>query len=191
MASKNGQFKKYNDMHKRAEKRAKALDRALLKSKRKKKTHKHSTNKKEKVNASTSANDCFIAICIIVAVIVIGAICKFLNFIGWEVIIGVIIVGMIAFFGIKYWLDKIEKEYLDYLRSLLEKIDECQFVINNSNSEADVKKSLDELISIMDEIINAEEEDLRKVGMTKSSMESQKAFVLENYQTVIEQAKER
>ena len=86
---------------------------------------------------------------------------------------------------------EIDENQILYLQGLLTNIDKYQAVINNSDNVEDVKKNLDWLLAVMDEIMSYDEETLRAAGMTKSTMPQQKEFVLKNYDVVLEQAQER
>lgn len=86
---------------------------------------------------------------------------------------------------------EIDENQILYLQSLLTNIDKYQAVINNSDNVEDVKKNLDWLLAVIDEIMSYDEETLRTAGMTKSTMPQQKEFVLKNYDVVLEQAQER
>ena len=86
---------------------------------------------------------------------------------------------------------EVDENQILYLQSLLTNIDKYQAVINNSDNVNDVKKNLDWLLAVMDEIMSYDEETLRSAGMTKSTMPQQKEFVLKNYDIVLEQARER
>lgn len=81
-------------------------------------------------------------------------------------------------------------EQIPYLQSLLTEFDRHKRIINTSDDPDAVKRSLDCLLGIMDEIMTFDEMLLRKAGMTKSQMPEHKARVLELYDTMIEQARE-
>lgn len=77
-----------------------------------------------------------------------------------------------------------------YLKSLLEEIRKHQTIVNTSNDPDEVKKHLDCLLGIMDEIATFDEAVLKQAGMTKANYESSKAGLLEVYDTMIAQARE-
>lgn len=79
---------------------------------------------------------------------------------------------------------------IPYLKSLLEEIGKHQTIVNTSNDPNEVKKHLDCLLSIMDEIATFDEVVLKQAGMTKANYESSKAGLLEVYDTMIAQAQE-
>ena len=73
----------------------------------------------------------------------------------------------------------------------LDDIESYQDVINNSPDVKAVECCLEALIYTLDQIMTYSEKELNKVGMSKSTMPQQKQYILDNYDTIIEQAKER
>ena len=84
-----------------------------------------------------------------------------------------------------------EDKQLSHLHDILEEFDLHKQIINTSDDPTVVKTHLDGLLGVMDEIMTYDETLLRKAGMTKSTMPQQKQKVLELYDTMIEQAKEK
>ena len=79
---------------------------------------------------------------------------------------------------------------IPYLKSLLGEIRKHQTIVNTSNDPNEVKKHLDCLLGIMDEIATFDEAVLKQAGMTKANYESSRAELLEVYDTMIAQAGE-
>ena len=79
---------------------------------------------------------------------------------------------------------------IPYLKSLLGEIRKHQTIVNTSNNPDEVKKHLDCLLGIMDEIATFDEAVLKQAGMTKAHYESSRAELLELYDVMIAQARE-
>lgn len=79
---------------------------------------------------------------------------------------------------------------IPYLKSLLGEIKKHQTIVNTSNDPDEVKKHLDCLLGVMDEITTFDEALLKQAGMTKANYESARAELLEVYDTMIAQAQE-
>lgn len=79
---------------------------------------------------------------------------------------------------------------IPYLKSLLEEMGKHQTIVNTSDDPNKVKKHLDCLLGIMDEIATFDEAVLKQAGMTKANYESSRAGLLEVYDTMIAQAGE-
>lgn len=77
-----------------------------------------------------------------------------------------------------------------YLKNLLGEIRKHQTIANTSNNPDEVKKHLDCLLGIMDEIATFDETVLKQAGMTKANYELTRAELLEVYDTMIAQARE-
>lgn len=80
---------------------------------------------------------------------------------------------------------------IEEMHRLLENLETYQEVVNNSDDVYAVMCSLDELLSTMDKICCYSEQELNVAGMTKKDFDKQKKFILDNYDTVIEQAADR
>ena len=78
---------------------------------------------------------------------------------------------------------------IPYLKNLLAEIRKHQAIANTSNDPDEVKKHLDSLISVMDEIATFDDAILKQAGMTKVTYESAKAEILEVYDAMIAQAR--
>lgn len=78
---------------------------------------------------------------------------------------------------------------LPYLKSLREELRKHQTIANTSNDPDEVKKHLDCLLGVMDEIMTFDEAMLKQAGMTKANYESTKAELLEVYDAMITQAR--
>lgn len=77
---------------------------------------------------------------------------------------------------------------IPYLKSLLGEIRKHQTIANTSNDPEEVKKHLDCLLAVMDEIATFDDATLKQAGMTKANYESAKADLLEVYDAMIAQA---
>lgn len=77
---------------------------------------------------------------------------------------------------------------IPYLKSLLGEIRKHQTIANTSNDPDEVKKHLDCLLAVMDEIATFDDATLKQAGMTKANYESAKADLLEVYDAMIAQA---
>lgn len=77
---------------------------------------------------------------------------------------------------------------IPYLKSLLGEIRKHQTIANTSNDPAEVKKHLDCLLGVMDEISTFDNATLKQAGMTKANYESARAELLEAYDAMIAQA---
>lgn len=79
---------------------------------------------------------------------------------------------------------------IPYLKSLLSEIRKHQTIANTSNDPEEVRKHLDCLLGVMDEIATFDDATLKQAGMTKANYESAKAELLEVYDAMIAQAGE-
>lgn len=77
---------------------------------------------------------------------------------------------------------------IPYLKSLLGEIQKHQTIANTSNDPDEVKKHLDCLLAVMDEIATFDDATLKQAGMTKANSESAKSDLLEVYDAMIAQA---
>ena len=82
------------------------------------------------------------------------------------------------------------RNQIPYLKSLLGEIRKHQTIVNTSNDPEEVKKHLDCLLGVMDEITTFDEDLLKEAGMTKANYESARADLLEVYDVMIAQARE-
>lgn len=82
------------------------------------------------------------------------------------------------------------RNQIPYLKSLLVEIRKHQTIANTSNDPDEVKKHLDCLLGIMDEIATFDNATLKQAGMTKANYVSARAELLEVYDTIIAQAGE-
>lgn len=181
-----------------------------------KKSYSSSTTRKDTVRKTTSQNQIqepmtgseVLAVCVFLAVIVaffilvskIGFLkAVFLSLIVMAV--AVVIIGVTA--EKKAARDAEMQKYLNtepeetdrsnqipYLKSLLEEIRKHQTIVNTSNDPDEVKKHLDCLLGVMEEITTFDEALLKQAGMTKANYESSRAGLLEVYDTMIAQAGE-
>jgi len=145
--------------------------------KRRKKTR--STAKK----SSFSIKNFFVGLAVVLAVaLVIVA--------GPYLLIAAAVAGVIFLIG-KLFFWKLGKDYTAYLQGLLDQIEEHQNVINDSCDVEAVHTHLDQLLSVLDKIMDANEDDLRTAGMTKETMPEQKQFILDHYDEILQQARDR
>lgn len=79
---------------------------------------------------------------------------------------------------------------LPYLHSLLAEIKKHQDIANSSNDPDEVKRHLDCLIGIIDEILTFDEGLLKEVGMAKANAELAKSDILKVYDIMIADARD-
>lgn len=82
------------------------------------------------------------------------------------------------------------RRQIPYLKSLLGEIRKHQTIVNTSTDPDEVKKHLDCLLGVMDEIMTFDEDLLKEAGMTKVNYASARADLLEVYDVMIAQARE-
>lgn len=80
---------------------------------------------------------------------------------------------------------------IDELQRHLANIDVYKDVANNSSDAYAVQCAMDELLKSIDFIMGYDEEDLHIAGMSKTKLPAQRAFIVQHYDDMIEQARER
>lgn len=122
-----------------------------------------------------------------------------INF-GIKAVIGLIIAVIVIAFIIYLKLhpaeeaqavgNKLSEGEIEELHRHLENIDMYKNVVNTSTDVYAVKCAMDELIEIIDCIMSYDEDALNEAGMSKEKLPEQKQFILDNYDTILEQAAE-
>lgn len=203
----NMDYAKYRERRNKSQKFWKDLDRANKRSvsnykkkeaarkrRRKELDRKLNTDTKNR-NVSTeplTIEDIGIGLVAIIAVMVCLGILVF-----WG-IKGLLVVGIVtlAIYCVYKQKRKEQSVYvsesdIEEMHRLLGNLENYQEIINNSNDVYAVQCSLDELLNTMDMICCYSEQDLNVAGMTKKDFDKQKKFILDNYDTVLEQAADR
>ena len=80
---------------------------------------------------------------------------------------------------------------IDELQRHLSNIDVYKDIANNSSDAYAVQYAMDELLKSIDFIMSYDEEELHAAGMSKVKLPTQRAFIVQHYDDMIEQAKER
>ena len=80
---------------------------------------------------------------------------------------------------------------IDELQRHLSNIEVYKDVANNSSDACAVQCAMDELLKSIDFIMTYAEEDLHVAGLSKEKLPAQRAFIIQHYDDMIEQAKER
>lgn len=80
---------------------------------------------------------------------------------------------------------------IEKLQSHLANIDICKDITNNSSDENAVRCAMDELLESVDFIMGFDEESLRTIGMSKMQLPKQREFLVQHYDVMLEQARER
>lgn len=131
--------------------------------------------------------------------IIFGIILLALFALIWPVALFALGIGLIVIL-IRYILKRQKKtksipplspDEITELKKRLSNIDLCKEIANNSSNEHAVKYAMDELISSIDFIMKYDEEQLRQIGMSKLKLPKQRKFIIENYNVMLEQARER
>jgi len=187
-----------------------ALAMPSTKRKKRKATSKHTSSTSRNRNSNTQDQLTLTeTIQGIIAVIILGIIGTFaieiilnVGFKGFLILILTIFIIIVTIIVIinqhqethptnQQYYDDIDENQIIYLQSLPDKINKYQSVINNSDNVDDVKKNLDWLLGLIDEIMSYDDELLNRAGITKETLPQQKEFILKNYDTVLKQAQER
>lgn len=187
-----------------------ALAMPSTKRKKRKATSKHTSSTSRNRNSNTQDQLTLTeTIQGIIAVIILGIIGTFaieiilnVGFKGFLILILAIFIIIVTIIVIinqhqethptnQQYYDDIDENQIIYLQSLPDKINKYQSVINNSDNVDDVKKNLDWLLGLIDEIMSYDDELLNRAGITKETLPQQKEFILKNYDTVLKQAQER
>lgn len=87
--------------------------------------------------------------------------------------------------------ESLSQAEIDELQRHLSNIDVYKDVANNSSDAYAVQCAMDELLKSIDFIMTYDEEDLHIAGMSKVKLPAQREFIVQHYDDMIEQAKER
>ena len=181
-----------------------------------KKTYTASTTKKNTARNPKTQNQVhepmtgseFLSVCVFLAIIVvlIILICN-VGFL-WTILISLVVLTVAIIISVTIESKKAERaaemeKYLNaepsqsdrsnqvpYIKSLLTELKKHQNIANTSSDPDEVKKHLDCLLGVIDEIMTFDESILKQAGMTKSNAASVKEDILKVYDIMIAQAGE-
>lgn len=121
-----------------------------------------------------------------------------INF-GLKAVIGLIVAIIVIAFIIYLKLNpsedvptpnRLSESEIDELHRHLENIDMYKNIVNTSTDVYAVKCAMDELLSLIDIVMSYEEKDLNEAGMSKVKLPEQRKFIVDNYDTILEQVAE-
>ena len=189
-----------------------ARNKRLREYKREKEKREKAREKERVKNPTTSQEPLtaseFLSVCVFLAIVVALIFLIFKVGFLWTVLISLIVLTIAIIINATVESKKAERaaemekylnaepeeidrsSHIPYLKSLLEEIRKHQTIANTSNDPNEVKKHLDCLLAIMDEIATFDDATLKQAGMTKTNYESAKADLLEVYDAMIAQAGE-
>ena len=85
----------------------------------------------------------------------------------------------------------LSQEEIDELQKHLANIDLYKDIANNSSNVYSVQYAMDELLKSIDYSMTYSEDELHQAGMSKTKLPEQKAFIKQNYNAMLEQAREK
>lgn len=139
-----------------------------------------------------------IVIFLVMSIIVTLLIDVAINF-GLKAVIGLVIAVIVVAFIVylKMHLGEETQTYrrlseseIEELQRYLDNIDMYKNIVNTSTDVYAVKCAMDELLGIIDIVMSYNERDLNAVGMSKVKLPEQKQFIIDNYDTILEQMAE-
>jgi len=106
------------------------------------------------------------------------------------IILVVVVVALVIAFAIYMKnnpISRLTEEEKAELHRQLENMEVYKNVVNTSNDSIAVKTAMDELISIIDFIMEYDEETLNEAGMSKVKLPEQRQFIIDNYDVILNQ----
>lgn len=164
--------------------RRRELDRKLKENERKQQQY-------ENEHGPITAKDILITLILgIIGAIIISMLFEF----GLKATIIIILVVIVAALVIGFAIylknnpiSRLTEEEKAELHRQLENIEVYKNVVNTSTDITAVKSAMDELISIIDFIMEYDEETLNEAGMSKSKLPEQRQFIIDNYDVILQQ----
>lgn len=199
------QFKKYRNNGRKAETFRKRKHGKAISDLRKISRQKDSARKKRmasyknKHSSVSSEQELQKKGCTLFAVIGIIALIALFSLIGP---FGILIIVLLAISALIIYIVKrsktkksvvrtLSKEEIDELQKHLANIDLYKDIANNSSNVYSVQYAMDDLLKSIDYIMTYSEDELHQAGMSKAKLPEQKAFIKQNYNVMLEQAREK
>ena len=199
------QFKKYRDNGRKAETFRKRIHGKAISDLRKISRQKDSARKKRmasyknKHSSVSAEQESQKKGCTLFTVIGIIALIALFSLIGP---FGILIIVLLAISALIIYIIKrsktknsivrtLSKEEIDELQKHLANIDLYKDIANNSSNVYSVQYAMDELLKSIDYIMTYSEDELHQAGMSKAKLPEQKAFIKQNYNVMLEQAREK
>jgi len=199
------QFRKYRNNRKKAETFRKRIHGKAVRDLRKLSRQKDLARKKRmasyknKHSAVSSEQESQRKGCTLFTVIGIIALITLFSLIGP---FGILIIVLLAISALIIYIVKrsktkksvvrtLSKEEIDELQKHLANIDLYKDIANNSSNVYSVQYAMDELLKSIDYCMTYIEDELHQAGMSKTKLPEQKAFIKQNYNAMLEQAREK
>jgi len=164
--------------------RRKELERKIKENERKQRQY-------EKEHGPITASDILVTLILgIIGTVIISMIFEFGLRATLIIILVVVVVALVIAFAIYMKnnpISRLTEEEKAELHRQLENMEVYKNVVNTSNDSIAVKTAMDELISIIDFIMEYDEETLNEAGMSKVKLPEQRQFIIDNYDVILNQ----